>query len=101
MTEFLTEEQIADTFEEHRTEFIEFSKVQNPENPARDLCALLILARVCPLPRGSKAIAHADHDEVFLEWGVGDLAGKITAEDVIRLLRCGVHCDGESLQLFP
>jgi hypothetical protein len=94
----LTTMEIIDAFEEHRDEYLKFDRIEAPTTQRRDLMAFNLLDSLCG--GGRRIIAGAEHDEIWLEVSPGDLAGKVTLEQVITLIRCGVRCDDESLCMF-
>jgi hypothetical protein len=91
----MTAEDIELFFVEMGEEFLSDKDIR-PErrlHPARDMNALLLLSRLCP--DIDRMIAGAEHDVVYLGPGPENLAGRATKEDVIDLVRCGVHYDSE------
>lgn len=86
-----TDELIA-LFNKHEDEFLKDAGIPG----RRDLYAFNLLAELAPAgPRDKRIISAAEHDEIFLAPSLEELAIVITEEQVITLLRCGVHLDDE------
>jgi len=97
----MTELALVKLFEKHiDAEFLKFKRIENPSSAAQDLCAFLLLDRLCP--GSTKIVAAAEHDVIYLSYDFSDLKDCITEDDVIYLLRCGVWVDREieSLCMF-
>lgn len=83
-------------------ETLSFTLVESPPSNRRDLSAFILLDRWCPEGRGYANIVEcAEHDQIWLAVTPRHLAGKITADDVLTLRRCGVLYDDatESLSM--
>lgn len=75
-----------------------FDRVTNKRSARPDVHAFVVLAE---LVQGTgDMVAAAEHDEIFLDVRPADLVGKVTAEDVADLSRCGVIYDEEGLRMF-
>ncbi len=96
----MTYDELADLFDEHDGEYGKFEKVSNPKSRRRDIHAMILLNELSP--GNGKVLCHAGHDIVWLEPGLSKLAEtSISEEQVIELIRCGVHIDeGEGLGMF-
>lgn len=70
-------------------EFAKFERIESPLHPRPDVCAFLLLHKLCPGTRDM--IAAAEHDIFFLDIDMEELAKAATKEDIITLLRCGVY----------
>lgn len=79
-------------FEAHNEEHCKFERVFGPAHQRPDLCAFLVLDRLCPAP-GRGIVAAAGHDEIFLGIDIEALACVATEDDVLLLIRCGVRLD--------
>jgi hypothetical protein len=82
----------------HEDEFLKFNKVKNKRSKRPDLHAFLLLEELCPAK--ADTVAYACHEKIYLEICPNKLAKKITEEQVVELLRCGVLYDDESESLF-
>lgn len=80
---------IAATFEKFEDEYLKFERVEQPMHPRPDICAFLLLDKLCPKP-GSDLIAASEHDEFFLAVDFDLLAEVATEDDIRTLVRCGV-----------
>ena len=83
----------------------EYLKDQNikPErrlHRRRDMNAFLLLDRL--IPKNSVMIDGAQHDVFYLNVAPEELGEVATEEDILDLIRCGVHYDDEtdSLAIF-
>jgi hypothetical protein len=83
----------------NESEYDDFDSIEEKPSKRTDLCAFLVLDRLCPddLP----IICSARHDEIWLETGLEELAKVATEDDVRLLVACGVRVDGsDSLAMF-
>lgn len=91
----MTELELAKLFEKHNdAELLRFKRIENPPSVAKDLCAFLLLDRLCP--GNTDIVAAAEHDVIYLSYDFSDLKDCITEDDVIYLLRCGVCLDNDT-----
>ena len=65
---------------------------------ADDISAFVILDRIHS--DNCAAVAHAEHDQVWLKWDICDLKGKATVQDILNLRALGVNTEGESLIMY-
>jgi hypothetical protein len=81
-------------------EFREFGRIAAPPSQRPDLCAFLLLDKL--LPGDRDIVACAEHDQIWLNVDIDELAEVASKDDVVYLLRCGVWYDGdvESLSMF-
>jgi hypothetical protein len=87
----VTQEEIEQFFEDNNDDFLKFELVENPRSKRPDLHAFLLLEELVP---GDKDILDAaEHDEVWLSIELSELEGKITEEQLLELIRCGIRCD--------
>jgi hypothetical protein len=103
----MTVEELESFFEAHEDDYLKFNDIpSNRKNTARpDLQAFLLLDRLVPsklhaLGYGNDIISAAEHDEIFLEASLKDLAEVATEEQVLDLIRCGVRISDDSLAMF-
>jgi len=81
-------------------EYVAFKRVKNPKCKRPDICAFI---RLDELVSGKAyMVSAAEHDEIFLDVDVEELAAVVTEEDIVMLLRCGVRYDSsvDSLAMF-
>lgn len=79
-------------------EFLKFERVIEPLSKRPDLCAFLLLDRLVPDTRD--IVSAAEHDEIFLNVDVNELALVATDGDILTLVRCGVMFNDGSLSMF-
>lgn len=83
-------------------EFLKFENIPNTERLSQrpGLHAFLLLDKMTPANRD--IVVSAEHDEIWLDIDLDDLAEIITEADIVTLLRCGVRFDEDtdSLALF-
>jgi len=96
----MTESELRELFEKHDDEYIKFERVENKRSNRPDLHAFLLLDELFPADSDSDIICAAEHDEIYLDITVEQLAGKVTEAEVIELTRCGVRCGEERLEMF-
>lgn len=96
----MTPDEIIAAFERHgETDYIKFDRVVNPPTMRPDLCAFLMLDRLCP--GTSDIVSAAEHDTFYLDINLDNLSA-ITDDDILTLVRCGVMYDDdlECLYMF-
>ncbi len=83
---------LRDLFVKHDAEYLQFDRVENPMHRCRDLCILLMLDKLVAY-EGTKFIADADHEIIYLGVSLEQVAAVATEEDIITLVRCGLMID--------
>ena len=94
----MTREQLEELFEKHDDEFLKFELVADKRSNRSDLHAFLLLDRL--VPGESDIVTAAEHDEIWLEVSLEELAKVATEEHVIELTRCGVRLSDGYLAMF-
>lgn len=90
---------LKEEFEKHEDEYLKFERIESPLHTRHDVAAFLLLDKLVPGSRGM--IAAAEHDEMFLETDMEELAKVATTDDICTLVRCGVRFgDYDSLCMF-
>lgn len=89
---------IKDAFERHADEHSKFDRVKDKPSLRADLSAFIRLDEL--VPSRIDIVAAAEHDQIWLEVELSDLAKAATEEDIVFLRRCGVMLDGDSLSMF-
>lgn len=56
-----------------------------------DLCGLLILADLLRSYEYTNILSHVSYDEVYLHGTIDELNEVATEEDILNLMRCGIH----------
>jgi len=82
-------------FDQHDSEYCEYSRVHPLAETQPILHALLMLYRL--VPNKCCIFAGADHDIIYLNVDSDALSGVISEEEVIDLIRCGVHLENDRL----
>lgn len=77
-----------DDNESFHDEFLKFERIVNKKSNRPDIHAFILLDELCP--GKSDMVSGADHDIIFLDVEIEDLAKVITEEQVVELIRCGV-----------
>jgi hypothetical protein len=85
----MTKEKLLELFEKHHGEYLEFSPGDLKHHRRPDLNAFLLLDKL--VPGSSDMVDAAEHDEIFLQPSLADLATTAGEEDIIELIRCGVR----------
>ncbi len=85
----MTVDEMAALFEKHNEEFVRFERISVPRHPRPDLHAFLLLHELDP--NSCHMVAAAEHDEIYLEVDPERVATKITEDQVLELVRCGVR----------
>ncbi len=89
-------------FDENQEEFLKFDRIPIDRKFSKrsDLQAFMMLDELIPDIRDM--VSAAEHDEIYLQTDLEELAKVVEEEDVIDLIRCGVMVDEEtdSLKMF-
>lgn len=99
----MTVEKLIELFDnyENTNKTMEFEEMEHPTKKTfrrRDLCAFVKLNQI--ISGDSNIISYAEHDQIWLEVELEELAKKITEEDIYFLTACGVFISEESLSMF-
>lgn len=75
-------------FEKFNEEFIKFDRIKNKRSLKRDMHAFLLLEELFPESK-ERMVSAASHDVVYL--GIEeDMLEKLTDDNIIELIRCGI-----------
>lgn len=85
-------------FDKFSEEYAKFENIQMPLNLRPDLCAFLLLDKLCP--GNTDIVSAVEHDVIFLDVDMERLAAVASDEDIKTLVRCGVRCEGDWLEMF-
>lgn len=82
-------------FEKHKDEYLEFKREQTPKHPRRDISAFILLHELVPLLKNNSRnmILSARYNQVWLDADINTVAKNATEEQIVTLIRCGVHLD--------
>jgi len=86
-----------DLFEKHDNEYLKFEHVKNKRSNRPDLHAFLLIDEL--FPKNRDMVCSAAHDEIWLDIDDDEIK-KLTEEQIIELIRCGVRHDDDSLVMF-
>lgn len=86
-------------WELHNKEFLKFYRIKDKHSQSPDLHAFIMLDKL--FPDKSEMVNNAHHDEIVLRIDVEQIE-QLTEDQVIELIRCGIHYDPEieSLCMF-
>ena len=87
-------ENIRELFKKHDDECLEFDRVKNKRSTRSDISAFILLNHLCP--DTGDIVSAAEHDEIFLDVSIDDLAKVASESNIIELIRCGVRYDSHS-----
>ena len=79
-------------------EYLNFDSVENKLSTRPDLNAFLLLDRLFP-NKSRDIISAASHDVFYLDVSDDEIE-RISKDDALTLIRCGVMCDGYGLSMF-
>ncbi len=94
----MTEHEMITEFEENESLFLEPVPLERQLSPRKDLHAFLLLDRLVPSSRD--IVSGAEHDKIFLQPSLEELAKVITIEQIQDLVRCGVRIEEDGLEMF-
>ena len=83
-------EDLNEVFEKFNDEYIKFDRIEKPLHPRPDIAAFMLLHNLVP-QGGRDMVSASEHDEIFLDVELEDLAKVATEEDILYLVRCGVR----------
>lgn len=84
-------------WEKYEDEYLKFEKVEPKFSQRADIHAFILLDKLCPGTQN--IVGSATHYEFYLRLDVDDIIDKITEEDIITLIRCGIsYC--ENIDVF-
>jgi hypothetical protein len=89
---------IEEVFEKYNNEFLTFDKVENKKSKLADLHAFLLLDSI--VTTANNIVGSAEHDVIWLDVDIDELAEKATEEQILELVRCGVRISEGSLAMF-
>jgi len=78
-------------FESVDDDYIEFDRVENKKNSRPDIHAFILLSELFP-NKTSNMVCAAGHDQTLLDVE-GDEIEKLTDDNILELVRCGVSYD--------
>lgn len=84
-------------FDDNGDEYLKFDQIENKRSSRPDIHAILLLDSL--FPGKTDMICAAEHDIFYLDVSEEQIE-TLTEEQVIELLRCGVHLDSDSLAMF-
>jgi hypothetical protein len=82
---------LSETFDKFDDDYIKFELIENKLSSRPDLHAFILLNQLVPGNRDM--VSAAEHDEIYLDVSIDDLAEVITEQQVQELVRCGVRYD--------
>jgi hypothetical protein len=94
----MTTDELETMFDIYSDEYYKFERVENKKSTRPDLHAFLLLDSLLPDKRDM--VCSAEHDQIWLDPDIEELANIITEEQVIELIRCGVMYEEDSLTMF-
>ena len=89
---------IQSAFDAAEEDFLKFNRVVDKLHTRPDICAFLLVDKLCP--GEDDMVSHAQHDEIFLTVDPDALALVATEADILTLVRCGVRYSEDSLCMF-
>ena len=88
---------IEELFKKYTDEYMRFDRVEKKRSTRPDLHAFLLLDEL--FPSHSDIISDAQHDTFFLGIDYEEIE-KLTKDQIVELIRCGVRYDEDSLCMF-
>lgn len=77
-------------FTKHGATFLDFDDLVNKRSNCTEIHAFLLLNELVPTDR---MICSAEHDQIWLDTNIEELAKVATSEHIEELVRCGVFYD--------
>jgi hypothetical protein len=91
---------VYELMEKYDDEYLQFDCVEYKPSNQPDLCAMILLDKLQPRLRCTGIIAGADSESICFSIDVDKLGEVATEDDIIYLIRCGVHVADEALCMF-
>lgn len=88
---------LQERFDQFDDDFLKFKRIENPKSKRPDLHAFLLLEEIFP-GRDRDLICSAAHDAIWLDINE-DEVGKLTDDQILELVRCGVRLDTDDYSL--
>ena len=88
---------MSERFDAVDDEFLNFDRIENKRSKRPDLHAFLLLDELFPCEGKSDMVCCAEHDEIWLD--IPEDA-KLTDEQIVELVRCGVRYDDCGFCMF-
>lgn len=100
----MTETQLEEIFEQHSDEYLKFERIENPKHSRPDLCAMLMISEIqsrhYPEKRIFRMISGAEHDEIFFDVDIEDIAEYSSKKEIVDLIRCGIRFEDGHFAMF-
>lgn len=93
------ERDIQEIFESFDDDYLKFEEIENKRSNRPDLHAFLLLEELFPTDNKSDMICSSEHDEFWLDVSFEQMK-KLTDDQILELIRCGVRCDYDCLLMF-
>lgn len=88
---------MAATFEKYsETDYIKFERVERKRYHRPDINGFMLLDELLPTTHRGDMVCGASHDEIYLDADAGEIALKITDEQILELVRCGIRYDADN-----
>lgn len=82
-------------------EHLRFEALENPPSKRVDICAFILLDQICPPSKGHHFIIRsATPYAAYLDINVIEFADKVTPEQLLYLVRCGLRLDFDKKKLY-
>jgi len=96
----MTVEELEEIFEDDKIgeEHGKFENITNKFSTRPDLHAFILLDKI--VPSEACIISAAEHDKIYLQTDIEELAKFAIKEDIIDLIRCFVNYESEGLYMF-
>ena len=91
-------EDIYEVFDQYNDEYLEFEHItEHKPYTSKDMCAFHRLYQLVDIK--GNIIDAANHYIMYLNVDVDELAKKASVEDILYLIRCGIHIDEDNNSL--
>lgn len=90
---------IAELFKEHNDEYLKFGRIKNKRSSRWDLHAFLVLDELFPCDGNMNIISGAESERIELDIDTDNIE-KLTEDQIVELLRCGVLYDDDKGSLY-
>lgn len=87
-------------FDAFEAVYLKFEGVAHPRSRRPDLHAFLLLEELQPGQNERDMISGAGHDVIYLDIEVDALNTVISDAQIEELVRCGVRCSDDGLEMF-
>ena len=94
----MTKEEMIQFAKEENEKSLRFDPIKSKRSRRADIHAFLLLDEL--VPGNDNMVLNAEHDKIWLEVELSELAKVVTKEQIVELVHCGVMFDDVGLSMY-